>query len=257
MIDWVLNREKGLVYDSVSFMKIIEKLKDMSGCLFVILFFVAIFIIIRLTAVIPFSALEAWPEAEKIAKEKYPGAQLTSVEANTYTTETRIVGERKTTYGIEYTYETIKHKNDRPLHDDGTAEEWFFSFYSPAEKLDINVTVEKRRVTKKLSASIHKKKIGLSRADRIGRSEEEIQEKNRELQEKRESAIFDSKDWKIDSTEAIEIANPEGSKDFHPYRISLGGNGWKIDYNIPSPTGEIEKHTIWIDAISGEISQKD
>ncbi len=211
-----------------------------------------------MTAVTPLSVLEAWPEAEKIAKEKYPDAQLTSVEANTYTVETRVVSEKKTTYGGEYTYETIKSENSRPVHDDGTAEEWYFLFYSTSEKLDINITVVKRKVSKGLSADIHKKKVELSRTERVGRSEEEIQEKNKELQEQREKEIFDPKDWKIDSTKAMEIARNKVGGDFSPYRIFLGKNGWGIWYWSPSvEEGEKEKQTIWINASSGEIFQRE
>ncbi|PIZ56093.1 hypothetical protein COY23_03575 [bacterium (Candidatus Torokbacteria) CG_4_10_14_0_2_um_filter_35_8] len=184
-------------------MKIKEALTGISetigGFILWILFIAAIFgviYVIRIPfAVVAFPALEALPEAERIAQEKYPDAGLTSVTAHKYEIiqidspdkiETRQTG-------------TVA----KPLRDDGTAQEWYFGFYSSSKKSSLGIYVVKKKLSKEI-----KGKISVQR-----------EEKDKERQELG-GAIFDLLDWKIDSTKAVEIAKSELG-DFSPGKLTL------------------------------------
>jgi len=245
-------------------MKIKETLTEIAatigGFIIWILIIAAIFGIIYVIkipwAVTSLSALEAYPEAERIAKEKYADAYLWNVEANTGEIESQVIG-----YGDTIEVKTKWNKNPRPLHDDGTAEEWYFSFYSPSEKLDILVNIIKRKSSGKIEGNSSTKEIKLSFSQRVGLSKEEIEEKEKELREGREKAIFDPKNWKVDSTEAIDKASDE----FSIARLALGGQKDETPTWIAS-LAELKKSPggkqwVWktiakIDAVSGEILEE-
>lgn len=251
-------------------MKIKETLKgigeSIGGFIIWILILAAIFGIISVIkipwAITPLSALEALPEAEKIVKEKYPDAQLTRVEANTGEIESHVSGPSSVSDTIEV--KTKWNKNPRYLHDDGTAEEWYFSFYLPSEKLDIIVNVVKRKASGKIEGDISTKEVKLSFSQRAGLSKEEIEKKNKELQEGRESTIFDSKEWKIDSTEVVQIIKSKVSGEFSINRLALGERDGILIW-VASST-ELKKSKggkqwIWktiarVNAVSGEILEE-
>jgi len=249
-------------------MKIKETLKgigeSIGGLVIWILIIAAIFGIIsvikRPSAITPLSALEALPEAKKIAKEKYPDAQLRNVEANTGEIESQVSGSYGTSDTIEV--KTKWNENPKPLHDDGTAEEWYFSFYSPSKKLDVIVNIVKRKSSGDIEGDISTKEVKLSFSQRAGLSKEEIEKKNKELQEGRESAIFEPKNWKIDSTKAAKIARSKVSGEFSISRLVLGGQKdgtltWVASSaELKKSTGE--RQGVWktiakVNAVSGEI----
>ena len=162
-------------------MEIKESLKGIAGTIVGFIIFIliigAIFGIIYVIkipwAVTPLSALEAYPEAERIAKEKYADAHLWKVSANTGTIQKDVSG-----YGSDtITVKTKWSKNPKPLHDDGTAEEWSFSFYSPSEKLDILVNIIKRKSSGKIKGNISTQEIKLSFSEKVGLSKEKIEVK--------------------------------------------------------------------------------
>lgn len=247
-------------------MEIKESLKGIGGTIVGFIIFIliigAIFGIIYVIkipwAVTPLSALEAYPEAERIAKEKYAGAHLWKVSANTGTIQQDV----SSSYGSDtVTVKTKWSKNPRPLHDDGTAEEWYFSFYSPSEKLVILVNIIKRKSSGKIKGNISTQEIKLSFSERVGLSKEKIEEKEKELQEIREKAIFDPKDWKVDSTEAIDKVSDE----FSISRLTLVGqsdgtltwiaNSAKLE-KVSGGEWWVEKFLAKIDAVSGEILEQ-
>jgi len=161
-----------------------------------------------------------------------------------------------------------------PLQRDGTAEEWHFLFYSSSEKSTIGINITKQKRTKEIRGEIViKEPILVKEEERAGEilrlSEEEIQQ-NIEKEIKRrqrhnEGAIFNLSDWKIDSTELVDIASKEFDK-FSPGRLILerqadGTLVWIAD-SAKLEKGEGGEMWVWrtiaeINATSGEIIKKE
>ena len=141
--------------------------------------------------VIPISALEAWQAIEKDIESEYPDAELTKVFAGTK--QGFFVVRPRTWEKEEGELSPILGAND------GRADKWQITLYSPSKKLYVFIDVTQ-----------------------YGKSEVSTSITTREYTS---TYLLPSNistgDWKIDSTDAVEIINNETGIKSRPWSITL------------------------------------
>lgn len=248
-------------------MKIIETLKNISGFIFVILIFTAIFIAARMTSgplegeKTPISAFEGFEVAKETIKEDYPDALLKLVEASTAEFETRVGSWKETYKGQEALVETKVVESSYKLHDDGKAEAWQFLFYSPSQEKRIFVKVGQPKDSEILGiidTTFDEREVLLKkwsenpivRIDYNDNKERYIEDQLKEMKE----GGLKIEDYKIDSTQVIGIVKKEVA-DFYLWRLKLVKSEELPLWLVYS--ADIKKGTSWIvgrvSAVSGEI----
>lgn len=187
---------------------------------------------------VPISAFEARAAIEKDIEDKYPDAVLMEVFAGSKTTGGYC---KEMPSGRIVLCPGAKVEKISVFQDDGKADGWLFSFYSPSEKLEIEIKVYQLEGSEiSSSPRTEKKKTAPLRAD----------------------LSFDLQSWKIDSTEAAEILKSKFGSECQLWHIKLTKSYtsrhkrelvWEINYSVSSPTGEVKGAQATIDAVSGEI----
>lgn len=187
---------------------------------------------------VPISTLEARAAIEKDVEDKYPDAVLMEVFAGSKATGGYC---EEIPSGRIVPCPGSKVEKISVFQNDGKADGWLFSFYSPSEKLEIEIKVYQLEGSE-ISSSTHtgKKKTAPLRAD----------------------LSFDLQSWKIDSTEAAEILKSKFGSECQLWHIKLTKSYtsrhkwelvWEINYSVLSSTEEVKEARATIDAISGEI----
>lgn len=185
---------------------------------------------------VPISASEARAAIEEDIKNKYPDAVVMEVFAGS-----KVTGGlcKEMPSGRIVPCPGSKVEKTSVFQNDGKADGWLFSLYSPSEKLEIETKVYRFEGSEiSSSTQTEKRKTTPLRAD----------------------LSFALQSWKIDSTKAVEILKNKIGSGFQLWHIKLtksytARHKWELvwEINYTPPTGEAKSRRATISAVSGKI----